>query len=130
MRQAVNSSPIGIDPTAAPRFVDELYQAQPNPANPAAMIRYSISQPGEVRLRIFGVGGRLVRTLVDEIQEPAATRLEAPRGLRPVLCPGKHPSSFRILVTRLSTGGSACLGGRRGAKQKDGRSPTVVDSRW
>jgi hypothetical protein len=73
----INPNPIGIkDPDAAPRAVNELYQAQPNPANPSAMIRYTIAQKGHVQLRIFDVSGRLVRTLVDQVQEPAATPYE------------------------------------------------------
>jgi len=73
----INPLPIGIgDQTSAPRAVNELYQAQPNPANPSAMIRYTIAQKGQVQLRIFDVSGRLVRTLVDSVQEPAATPYE------------------------------------------------------
>jgi hypothetical protein len=73
----INSSPIGVgDPAGAPRFANQLYQAQPNPANPSAMIRYTIAQKGHVQLRIFDVSGRLVRTLVDEVQAPAATPYE------------------------------------------------------
>ena len=37
----------------------------PNPFNPATTIDYSIATPGPVMLRIYDVGGRLVRTLVD-----------------------------------------------------------------
>jgi hypothetical protein len=74
----INPAPIGVDdPAGAPRFANELYQAQPNPANPSAMIRYTIAQKGQVQLRIFDVSGRLVRTLVDKVQEPAETAYEA-----------------------------------------------------
>ncbi len=72
----INANPIGVDPVEAPRFVNELYQAQPNPANPAATIRYTIAQKGDVSLKIFDVSGRLVRTLVNQVQEPAATPFE------------------------------------------------------
>jgi hypothetical protein len=73
----INSSPIGVhDPAGAPRFANQLYQAQPNPANPSAMIRYTIAQKGQVQLRIFDVSGRLVRTLVDEVQAPSETPYE------------------------------------------------------
>ncbi len=69
--------PIGIEePASAPRFVNALYQAQPNPANPSATIRYTIAEKGRVSLRIFDVGGRLVRTLVDQVQEPAEAGFE------------------------------------------------------
>jgi hypothetical protein len=72
----INANPIGIDPDPAPRFVNELYQAQPNPANPAATIRYTIAEKGHVALKIFDVNGRLVRTLVDGMAEPAAAPFE------------------------------------------------------
>lgn len=73
----INANPVGIDPAAAPRFVNELYQAQPNPANPSATIRYTIARQGHVSLKIFDVSGRLVRTLVDQVQEPATAPFEA-----------------------------------------------------
>ena len=73
----INSQPIGVEePTGAPRFTNALYQAQPNPANPSATIRYTIAEKGQVSLRIFDVGGRLVRTLVDQVQEPAEAGFE------------------------------------------------------
>ena len=34
--------------------------------NPSAKITYTIGLPGQVKLRIFDVRGRVVRTLVDE----------------------------------------------------------------
>ena len=74
--KAINTTQIGIEPAAAPRLVNELYQAQPNPANPSATIRYTIAQKGHVSLMIFDVSGRLVRTLVDQVQEPATTPFE------------------------------------------------------
>jgi hypothetical protein len=71
------SGPVGVEEAAAtPRFTNALYQAQPNPANPSATIRYTIAGKGHVALRIFEVGGRLVRTLVDEVQEPAEAGFE------------------------------------------------------
>jgi hypothetical protein len=63
----------GIQAAEAPRFVNALYPARPNPANPRAEISYAIAQKGHVSLKIFDVSGRLVRTLVDRVQEPATT---------------------------------------------------------
>jgi flagellar hook assembly protein FlgD len=40
------------------------------------VIRYSISARGRVRLKIYDVSGRLVRTLVDRVQDPVATGYE------------------------------------------------------
>ncbi len=73
----INGFPIGVEePAGVPRFVNALYQAEPNPANPSATIRYTIAEKGRVALRIFDVGGRLVRTLVDQVQEPAEAGFE------------------------------------------------------
>jgi hypothetical protein len=42
----------------------------PNPFNPVTTITYSIDRSSHVTLRIYDVSGRLVRTLVNEMQEP------------------------------------------------------------
>ena len=42
-----------------------LYQNVPNPFNPMTEIRFDLAQGGRVRLRIYDVAGRLVRTLID-----------------------------------------------------------------
>jgi hypothetical protein len=51
--------------------VFELHQNVPNPFNPSSVIRYDVpAGGGDVRIRIFDVTGRLVRTLVDGWQSP------------------------------------------------------------
>ncbi len=45
-----------------------LFQNYPNPFNPLTTIRYTISDPSRVTLRIYSASGRLLRTLVDEQQ--------------------------------------------------------------
>jgi hypothetical protein len=45
-----------------------LANARPNPFNPRTTISYGIAAAGDVRLDIFDVSGRLVRTLVDHNQ--------------------------------------------------------------
>jgi YVTN family beta-propeller protein len=47
----------------------------PNPFNPTTTIRYSIAQAGDVNLVIYDVTGRLVRTLVNEKQQPNTYRV-------------------------------------------------------
>jgi hypothetical protein len=51
-----------------------LKQNYPNPCNPTTTIDYSIKERGHVSLQIYDVSGRLVRTLVDEVQEPSHVR--------------------------------------------------------
>jgi hypothetical protein len=50
----------GMVPTAA-----ALFQSRPNPFRSATRIAFDLPAPGAVRLRVFDVQGRLVRTLVD-----------------------------------------------------------------
>ena len=54
-----------------------LYQNHPNPFNPATTIRYSITSPSHVSLRVYSVSGMLVRTLVDEFQSSQQGNLAA-----------------------------------------------------
>ena len=56
--------PTPIDePVSLPRQT-KLHQNYPNPFNPSTIIEYELSQPIDVRLEVFDVAGRLVRTLV------------------------------------------------------------------
>ncbi|MBM3285917.1 MAG: T9SS type A sorting domain-containing protein [Candidatus Eisenbacteria bacterium] len=45
--------------------IDRLWGTEPNPASGRTTIRFSLAAPKHVEIRIFDVGGRLVRTLVD-----------------------------------------------------------------
>ncbi|MGE5411273.1 MAG: T9SS type A sorting domain-containing protein, partial [Clostridiales bacterium] len=47
---------------------DYLFQNHPNPFNPVTMITYSIAKPGNVKLTIFDLLGREVKTLTDSFQ--------------------------------------------------------------
>ena len=49
--------------------VHALHQNFPNPFNPMTTIKYALPQAEDVRLAVYGVDGRLVRTLVDEHRE-------------------------------------------------------------
>jgi hypothetical protein len=52
-------------PNAIPTVV-RLYPCQPNPFNPRTTIKFDLPADGAARLAVFDIGGRLIRTLVDE----------------------------------------------------------------
>lgn len=47
-----------------------LAQNYPNPFNPQTTIRYILTEEAPVLLQVFSSDGRLVKTLVDEVQQP------------------------------------------------------------
>jgi hypothetical protein len=47
------------------RHVAAFPHASPNPFNPNTTIHFELSRPGNVRLHIYDVSGRLVKTLTD-----------------------------------------------------------------
>jgi len=53
------------EPASGVPRVNALQQNRPNPFNPATEIRFSLASRGRVAIRVFDVGGRVVRTLVD-----------------------------------------------------------------
>lgn len=55
-------TPVGNATPAAPVVLEGNH---PNPFNPRTEIRFTLGVPDAVRLEIFDVGGRLIRTLVD-----------------------------------------------------------------
>jgi hypothetical protein len=64
---AQGESPTGIPApeTDAVPAVTTLHPNVPNPFNPTTIIRFDLARDGRVRLQVFDVSGRLVKTLVD-----------------------------------------------------------------
>ncbi len=50
-------------------LVTKVYQNYPNPFNPETTIRFSLSQPGKVKIVIYNIKGEKVKTLVDQYLE-------------------------------------------------------------
>jgi flagellar hook assembly protein FlgD len=71
----------------APAYPYRLHQNYPNPFNPATTIRYDVPAAGAVTLRIYDIGGRLVRTLVNGVQSA---------GLKSVRWDGTNNDGLRI----------------------------------
>ena len=46
-----------------------LGQNVPNPFNPVTVIRYQLPHAADVKIDVFNIAGRLVKTIVDEHQE-------------------------------------------------------------
>ncbi|MBK7670606.1 MAG: hypothetical protein IPJ24_04300 [bacterium] len=80
-----------------------LAQNVPNPFNPRTVIGFSLDRPGAVRLRIFDVAGRLVRTLHDGQVLPV--------GAHEAVWEGRdnagQPVAAGVYHCRLETGGQA-----------------------
>lgn len=60
------STVVGVD-QPLPRTAPTIETVSPNPFNPATSIAFSSGRAGTVRLEIFDLGGRLVRTLLDDV---------------------------------------------------------------
>jgi hypothetical protein len=57
--QSTGLTPVALTPTI------QLRSAVPNPFNPRTTLRFDLAETAHVRLRIYDVAGRLVKTLTD-----------------------------------------------------------------
>ena len=62
---------VATEPAEVPHGF-RLHQNYPNPFNPHTVIAYTLAQPSAVRLEVFDVQGRRIRTLVDGRQPAGA----------------------------------------------------------
>lgn len=67
---------VGVERDSAPPLPGTAFLSQnyPNPFNPQTMVRYEVTESGGVRVRlaVYDLHGRRVRTLVDDVQEAGA----------------------------------------------------------
>jgi hypothetical protein len=79
-----------------------LLPAQPNPFNPRTEISFRVPREGRVRLDVYDVRGRMVRSLLDEVR---------PAGLQSVVWNGRddddRPVAAGVYLVRLQDGKSA-----------------------
>ncbi len=61
-----DSSVAGVHDSPSVGSVDG-FEVWPNPLNPSTSIRFSLGESGPVSVRVYDVGGRLVRDLVSEV---------------------------------------------------------------
>jgi len=96
----------GDDVVPADLEISGVHRVFPNPFNPQVTIEYAVARSTHVQIQVYDVAGRLVRTLVDEGQEPT--------GLRSVVWDGRNnhgqPSATGVYVWRMKTGESVETG--------------------
>ena len=69
----VRIEPAWVSPAPLPAAgSSHLHPIEPNPANPAAVLRYDLGKPGRAQLTVHDVRGRLVAVLHDGFQEAGA----------------------------------------------------------
>jgi len=69
MDQKRNAYRVRTDQGSTAPVAFELSQNYPNPFNPTTSVRYELTEPVHVTLKIFNALGREIRTLVDAMQE-------------------------------------------------------------
>jgi hypothetical protein len=65
----------GVGDEDAPAVGNRLLQNEPNPFNPSTVITYEMAKGGRVRIALFDISGRLIRTLVNADQPAGIHRV-------------------------------------------------------
>jgi hypothetical protein len=68
--ETIEEEPTTVRPEPRPSLHYSLGRNYPNPFNPVTTIPYSVPRKTHVAIRVFNVGGQLVRTLVDGVRNP------------------------------------------------------------
>ena len=68
---AVEGTTVGTEDPGIPDRI-ALMQNYPNPFNPSTTIEYMLPEPGHVRLAVYDLAGREIRTVVDKVHAPGA----------------------------------------------------------
>jgi flagellar hook assembly protein FlgD len=76
-----------VEPGMQPVTTYRLLENYPNPFNPATTIRYSMTQPGQVTLKIYDITGRLVNTLIDA---------QMPQGIHRISWDGRDANGISV----------------------------------
>ncbi len=97
----------GVSAVAGPEASGRLalLSNSPNPFNPVTTIRFELPQPGRVTLRIYDVGGRLVRTLHEGAAMPAGLSTAVWRGVDD----GGRSVASGTYFCRLTAGGQSVI---------------------
>lgn len=72
--RATYPSPIGINPVSTTASEYELKQNYPNPFNPTTNIRFSLPKLANVTLKVYGVDGKEIATLINNELVSAGTK--------------------------------------------------------
>ncbi|MBN1825566.1 MAG: lamin tail domain-containing protein [Candidatus Eisenbacteria bacterium] len=102
---APNGDPVGVDESAAaaPPAAARIAANRPNPFNPTTTILFETLKRGRARIRVYDLGGRRVRSLVDASLEP---------GSHEARWDGRNdagrPVAGGFYFARLETEGSSC----------------------
>ncbi len=70
LREYLDSVVVSVEEELALPQNFELFNNYPNPFNPTTNIKYNVSKQSHVALRVYDVLGRVVKTLVNDMQSP------------------------------------------------------------